>query len=412
MKTQELIVKLKTPHEKQRGFIESDAKRKVVKAGRRSGKTTGVAMYAVDKFLRGKRILYAAPTQDQTDKFWLEVTVALNDPIKFGAYKMNQTRRYVEKPGTENRIKAKTAWNADTLRGDYADELILEEFQMMDPDAWDEVGAPMLLDNDGNAIFIYTPPKPGMKKQERGPHARLMYKKAEEDTSGRYEAFHFTSFDNPHLSQTALDDIIEDMSELAYKREILAIDMDDHPDALWDRQLIADSRMDKAPDLGYVAVSVDPPAKQGKCGIIVGGRREMGDGKMHAFITADHSLRGKPGVWGRRVVTAFDLHNADYVIGEVNNGGDMVESTVKVAAGDRIVPFKQVRASRGKLLRAEPVAALFREGLVHLIGEFERLEEQMANWVPGMPSPDELDAMVHLVTDLLLGPRGWSRGAA
>lgn len=377
MQTQVLEVTLKSPHPKQADFINSPAKRKVVRAGRRSGKTTGVAMMAVDKFLDGHRVLYAAPTSEQTDKFWFEVTTALDAPIKYRVYHINQTQRFIDLQGTEQRIKAKTAWNADTLRGDYADILILEEYQMMDPTAWDDVGAPMLLDNNGDAIFIYTPPRPGAKNQEKGPHARLMFKKAEQDTTGRWAAFHFTSHDNPHLSRAALDDIVHDMSPLAYRREIMAEDLDANPDALWSREVIENTRLKEAPDLGYVVVSVDPPAKQGKCGIIVGGRRQMDDGQMHAFVTADHSLRGKPGVWGRRVVTVYDLHKADRVIGEVNNGGDMVESTVKVAAGQRILPFKQIRASRGKMLRAEPVAALFREGRVHLVGEYETMEDQM-----------------------------------
>ena len=118
MTTKELIVKLKTPHEKQREFIESPAKRKIIRAGRRSGKTTGLSMQAVEKFLDGRRVLYAAPTSDQTDKFWLEVSSALRPLVQEGLLRLNQTSRFIERQGTENRIKAKTAWNADTLRGD------------------------------------------------------------------------------------------------------------------------------------------------------------------------------------------------------------------------------------------------------------------------------------------------------
>lgn len=269
----------------------------------------------------------------------------------------------------------------------------------------------MLLDNNGNATFIYTPPPAG--ERVKNPEAARMFKMAQQDTTGRWEAFHFTSFDNPFISRDALDDIILDMSELAYRREILAEDIDSHPDALWDWDLIARCRWKEAcPELGYVGVAVDPPAKQGRCGIIVGGRRQMDDGQMHAFIINDYTLRGQPGKWARAVATAYTQHLADYVIAEVNNGGNMVESTIKNVDGGDLIKVKQVRASRGKMTRAEPVQNLYAQGRVHHVGTFDELEEQQCNWVPGMPSPDNLDALVWLVSDLLLGPRGWVRGAA
>jgi len=154
----EYIVHLRRPHASQQGFIDSNAKRKVIRAGRRSGKTVGIAIKATKEFLAGRRILYAAPTQEQVDRFWEEVKRALADPIEANVYYKNETRHLIEIPGTEQRIRAKTAWNADTLRGDYADLLILDEWQLMDEDAWEFVGAPMLLDHNGDAVFIYTPP--------------------------------------------------------------------------------------------------------------------------------------------------------------------------------------------------------------------------------------------------------------
>lgn len=376
MVTKELVVKLKTPHDQQEKFISSLAKRKIIRAGRRSGKTTGVAMDAVEKFLDGRRVLYAAPTQDQTDKFWLEVTVALDAPIKAGVYKINQTRRYIERPGTENRLRAKTAWDADSLRGDYADYGIFDELQKMKVSVWNEVGAPMLLDNDGDAVFIYTPPRPGQGGD--GAHAREMYKRAEKDETGRWSAFHFTSFDNPHISRDALDEISGDMGRLAYRREILAEDMEDHPDALWSREMIERNRVDSCPELELIVVGVDPPGKAtgAKCGIIVGGRAQL-NGQKHAFIRADMSRRGRPDQWGNAVMIAYNQFEADRVVGEVNNGGDMVEHTVRTAPGGDAISFKQVRASRGKITRAEPIAGYYAAGRVHHVGVFDELEDQM-----------------------------------
>ncbi len=151
--TLELTTRLKRPHTKQDAFINSPAKRKVIRAGRRGGKTTGAAILAVKTFLAGRRVLYTAPTQEQVEAFWSEVKTALREPIEAGVFQKNETRHTIELPYSEQRIRGKTAWNADTLRGDYADLLIFDEYQLVDADAWSLVGAPMLLDNDGDAVF-------------------------------------------------------------------------------------------------------------------------------------------------------------------------------------------------------------------------------------------------------------------
>ncbi len=196
-------------------------------AGRRSGKTVGAAMRAVRRFLQGRRQLYAAPTAEQVGKFWFEVKTALREPIEAGIFKCNESENFIEKPGTEQRLKAKTAWNADTLRGDYADDLYLDEFQLMNEDTWEVVGAPMLLDNNGDVVFIYTPPSlrsAGVSKARDPRHAAKMFKMAQADTTGRWKAFHFTSHDNPYISKDALAEIIKDMSRQSYRQEILAED--------------------------------------------------------------------------------------------------------------------------------------------------------------------------------------------
>lgn len=216
MSQTELQVKLPKPHGKQKQFEQSPAKRRVVVAGRRGGKTTEAARVAVKAMLRGRRVLEAAPVSDQTNTFWARCKRALSEPIAAGIIYKNETDRLLQMPNEGGRIRCKTAHNADTLRGDYADLLILDEYSIMDPTAWTEVGAPMLLDNDGDAIFIFTP--------KRKNHAYALYAHALGDDSGRWAAFHFTSYDNPYLSREALADITFDMPEEsdAYRQEILA----------------------------------------------------------------------------------------------------------------------------------------------------------------------------------------------
>ena len=220
-------IALPLPHSRQAEFINSTAKRKVVRAGRRGGKTVGIAILACMRFAQGRRELYTAPTSEQTDAFWFEVKRALMPLVDTGVYKVNEAERYIERIGTKNRIKAKTAWNSDTLRGDYGDDLYFDEYQLTSEDAWEVVGAPMLLDTDGNACFIYTPPSlrsAGVSKARDPRHAAKMFKMAQADTSGRWAAFHFTSQENPYISQSAIGEMLKDMSKESYRQEILAED--------------------------------------------------------------------------------------------------------------------------------------------------------------------------------------------
>lgn len=403
----EIKVHLRKPHPKQREFIDSNAKRKVIRAGRRGGKTGGIAIHAVEQFLAGHRVLYAAPTQDQVATFWFEVREALRDPIDAGIYTKNETERTIEFPHTKQRIRAKTAWNADTLRGDYADKLILDEFQLMCEDTWDVVGAPMLMDNDGDATFIYTPPSlrsAGVSKARDPRHAAKMFRKAQEDDTGRWAVFHFTSHDNPYISQTALEEIRADMTATAYRQEIMAEDVDEAPCALWRRSNIDAHRVTKAPEFDRVVVGVDPSATStgDECGVIVAGK--AGD---KFYVIGDYSMQGAPIVWAKSAVDAFRLHEANHIVYETNHGGEMVAQTLRIH-GD--VPMRGVHASRGKAVRAEPISVLSEQGKVWFVGDFSKLEDELCMWEPGSGnSPNRLDAFVWAITELSVRSPGATR---
>ncbi|KKN33644.1 hypothetical protein LCGC14_0801830 [marine sediment metagenome] len=402
-KTPELEVVLPQPHSQQLIFLESKAKRKIIRAGRRWGKTVGASILAVREFMNNKRILYAAPTSDQLERFWVEVSRALSQLTSVGLLYKNETLHIIERTGTENRIRAKTAWNADTLRGDYADVLILDEFQLMNEDTWEVVGAPMLLDNNGDAVFIYTPPSlhsAGVTKAKDPRHAAKMFKRAQEDQTGRWQSFHFTSQDNPHISKEALVDITHDMTRLAYQQEILAEDTEEVPGALWAREIIDRYRVVEYPPLVRVIVGVDPPGGATECGIAAAGRGRDG----HFYVLEDRSLRTSPDGWADVAITTYDSVKADKMVGEVNFGGDMVENTIKhtTEALGKVVNYVNVRASRGKAVRAEPIAAAYEQGRVHHVGEFPLLEEELCSWVPGdSKSPNRLDACVWALTELI-----------
>jgi phage terminase large subunit-like protein len=156
-----------------------------------------------------------------------------------------------------------------------------------------------------------------------------------------------------------------------------------------------------------VVIGVDPPAGPGGCGIVVAGLDAAGIG----HVLADASVHGTtPEAWALAVASAFERHQADRVVVEINNGGEMVESVLRAASVN--LPVKPVRASRGKVARAEPVSALYAAGRVRHAGHFPALEDEMCGLVlggsyagPGS-SPDRADALVWAFTELMLGGRG------
>jgi hypothetical protein len=408
-----LTVRLRSmdAHPKQRAFVESKAKRIYARVGRRGGKTTGLAMKAVERFLAGGRVLYATPTDDQIDRFWYEVKAALAEPIAARVFYKNETEHVIELPGTLQRIRAKTAYNADTLRGDYADLLICDEYQLMNEDTWELVGAPMMLDTNGDAVFAFTPPSLRTKtvSRARDPlHAVKQMRQAATDESGRTAIFHWTSLDNPHLSRAGLADVTKDMTSVAYRQEILAEDLETVPGALWTPQMIQyrepphakdKDGQDLGRDLVACVVGVDPAGGGGsEIGIVVGAKAR--DGK--AYVLDDRSVDGSvsPDTWARRAIAAYHDHKAGWIAAEKNFGGAMVKHTIMTV--DPNVPVREVNATRGKAVRAEPVSALYEQGRALHVRPFPELEMQMCQWVPGpnSKSPDRLDGMVWALASL------------
>ena len=190
--------------------------------------------------------------------------------------------------------------------------------------------------------------------------------------------------------------------------------IEDPEGALWTRKDIENACRDDPVDPQRIIVAVDPPAtghdRSDECGIIVAGASGEGGGRT-ARILADRSFGpAKPSAWAEAVAAAYDGFEADCVVAESNQGGDMVAAVLKAARPG--LPVKLVRASRGKRARAEPVAALYAAGRVSHAGHFPALEDQMCAFgspEAGSQSPDRVDALVWAVTDLLMTPRGAPR---
>lgn len=209
-------------------------------------------------------------------------------------------------------------------------------------------------------------------------------------------------FDNmENLSADYLADL-ETLPERARRRFLEGKYVEDVEQALWQRRMLR--RVQDLPDLQRIVVAVDPAVSSepgsDETGIVCCGIDRAGIG----YVIADASGKYRPEEWARQAIAVFDEYGADRIVGEVNQGGDMVESVIRAQRAN--VPYTPVRATRGKYTRAEPVAALYERGKVFHAGRFDALEDQMCSFTTDFDrkaqgwSPDRVDALVWALTDL------------
>jgi len=292
-----------------------------------------------------------------------------------------------------------TADEPERLRGKQHEKLLCDELGSWryQQEAWSQALLGLRLGSNPQVIVTTTPrPTPVIRE--------LVADKRTYVTRG-------TTYDNrPNLAPAFYSSIITRYEGTRLGRQELNAEiLEDNPGALWKRAQIDALRVVKMPDMRRVVVAIDPAvtatAGSDETGMVVCG---LGIDK-HGYVLDDLSLRESPDAWAQKAVNAYRRWKADRIVAEVNNGGDLVETTIRTV--DKNVPYKAVHASRGKMIRAEPIAALYEQGRVHHVGSFATLEDQMCQWEPGQKSPDHLDAMVWGMTELMLGNSGWARGA-
>lgn len=293
-----------------------------------------------------------------------------------------------------------TLFNAvepDQLRGPQHDAAWLDEAAKWRyvQDTWDQLQFGLRLGSHPRQIITTTPrPIPLIRKLINDPNTVV--------TRGR-------TFDNAsNLAETFLRQIEDRYGGTRIGRQELEGEiLDDIPGALWNREIIDTARIPESPeDLTRVIVAVDPAASSGEesdeTGIVGVGVSPNEDGATHGYVLADRSLRGTPEEWARAAVRLYRELSADRIVAEKNNGGEMVEAVIK--AVDRSVPVTLVSATRGKVVRAEPISALYEQGRIHHVGRFDKLEDQMCMFSQDMlrteGSPDRVDALVWGFTEV------------
>lgn len=288
----------------------------------------------------------------------------------------------------------------DQLRGPqhdtvWADELAKWRYPQ---DAWDNMEMGLRLGNDPRAVVTTTPrPIPLILALMSDPQTARPTKNLS------------THLNRANVSERFVQRVIKKYAGTRLGRQELDAEiLDDVPGALWTRSLIETSRVRVAPHLTRKVIGVDPPASRegAECGIVASGKGM----NEHGYVTGDYSLQGSPAEWAEAVITAYIREQADAIVAEKNNGGEMVEHVIRQATAEvngvtirgANLPIKLVWASRGKQTRAEPIALLWEQKPArgHYIGTWPELEDQCCTWVPGEDSPDRMDAKVWAFTEL------------
>jgi len=372
-------------------------------AGRGAGKTRTAAEWLAWEAISRPRTRWAvvAPTFSDARDTCLEGESGLVTVLnRYGVLDQYNRSQGAVTLDNGSRIKIFSGEEPERLRGPqhhgaWVDELAA--FRYLN-ETWDQLQFGLRL-GEHPQVVVTTTPKP------RGLLKNLMKR-----SDGTVVITRGSTFDNAaNLAPTALLELRARYEGTTLGKQELYGEMIDVVDgALFTRQQIDDNRADKP--IGRImstVVSVDPAVTNNdssdETGIVVCASDDQGNG----YVLADLTMKGRPDQWARATIDAFDQWKCDCIVVEVNQGGDMVAQTLRTVRS--LLPIKEVRATKGKRLRAEPIAAMYEQGRIHHVGTFPQLEDQMCTWVPDDgKSPDRLDAMVHGFT--YLTSRGMSQG--
>jgi len=395
---------------------EGDWRAWVILGGRGAGKTRAGAEWVRSKVEGArpldkgacKRIALVGETIDQVRDvmiFGESGILACSPPDRRPVWQA--TRKQLLWPNGAT-AQAFSAHDPESLRGPQFDGAWVDELAKWKKarETWDMLQFGMRLGDDPRICVTTTPRNVGVLKEV-----------LERDSTATTNAA--TEVNRANLAESFLDEVRARYAGTRLGRQELdGILIDEAEDALWSSEAVDASRVEDLPKFDRIVVAIDPPvtgkSSSDECGIVVAGACTQGPvPDWHAVVLADATVSAaSPTAWASAAITAMETYGADQLVAEVNQGGDLVEQVIRQI--DPLLPIKTVHASRGKIARAEPVAALYEQGRVRHVKGLDILEDQMfamtAQGYEGKGSPDRVDALVWALTELIIVPAAkWRR---
>ena len=388
----------------------------VVMGGRGAGKTRAGAEWVRSEVEgarpldpgRSKRVALIGETLEQVEKvmiFGPSGIMNVSPPDRRPRWEASK-RRLVWPNGAVAEVYS--AFTPETLRGPQFDAAWVDELAKWSKaeEAWDMLQFALRVGTDPRQVVTTTPKNVGVLKTIlKNPTTVLT--QAPTEANRAYLAASFLEEVRARYGGTRTG-----------RQELDGILLDDVEGALWTTAMLEAARKDPEREMSRIVVAVDPPVTghdgSDECGIVVVGAITEGPpSEWRAWVLEDASVRAaSPDTWARAAIAAMERHGADRLVAEVNQGGQLVESVIRQISAT--VPYKAVHASRGKVARAEPVAALYEQGRVHHLRGLGELEDQMCRLTTtgydGKGSPDRVDALVWALTELIVDPASkWRR---
>jgi hypothetical protein len=381
--------------------IPTGIKYVIITKGRRFGLTHGASHACIEWMIEGRKILWGDTIHGNIDRYFERYfTPALKkNEIAYKYYKQDK-KLFVE----DGYIDFRSADHPENWEGFGYDYIFLNEAGIILNNKYLYTNAvlPMLMDSPDSVLIAGGVPKGkfcrGLKNKDEEHPFFTIYKEAKSGKP-RYLLHEYTSYDNPKLDKEQIAELEQDMGRMSaamVEQEIYGKFVDSVSGVLWTSDMF--KHVDNPPHLKRIVVGVDPSGSTGRdeVGIISGGIDERGN----IYVLTDLSGQYSPYKWGSTTVSEYNRLGANDVVAETNYGGKMVVSTIHNV--NKMIRVKEVHASRGKEIRAEPVVALYEQGKIYHALGLDKLETEMCTWVPGIgKSPNRVDALVWMITDLM-----------
>lgn len=373
----------------------------VVSKGRRFGATKGACNALIEWLLEGKKILWGDTINSNIDRYFERYILP---ELKRNNIEYHYSKQSKQLTISNGYCDFRSADNPENWEGFGYDIIILNEAGIILKNKYLYTNAvlPMLMDNPGSLLIAMGAPK-GKKLKDGTEHPFYTLAKAAENKQKGYKYLKYSSYDNPILSTEDIKDLeseIGRMNPAMVQQEIYGEFIDGANLTLWSPEMI--KHVTDVPHLRRIVVGVDPSGSVNgdETGIITAGITS--DNRI--FVLSDKTKACSPLTWGTLVCNEYKAMKADSVVAERNYGGDMVKANI--LSVDNMVRVKEVHASRGKDVRAEPVVALYEQLKVFHVRGLHDLESEMLTWVPGEgKSPNRVDALVWAITELYEGKK-------